>query len=286
MSQHRINIDLLSCTALRIEPRFGEEMLSTATGFTIRYDDRIFLITNWHVVTGRNADTDECLSSNAAIPDRLAISFHASTDLGHWVNIEVPLFDLDGQSLWIEHPLGKEIDVVALAIPELPSIVIYPLDLSLANVDMVLSPAMPVSIIGYPLGLTSGGNWPIWKTGHIASDPDVDYESNRPAFLIDATTRKGMSGSPVIVRINGGYTSRDGAYILSGGLRTKFAGIYAGRIHNESEVGRVWRPFVIDEIMKRKLLYSEETRRVVPRRNGDCECRSGEKYKDCCGRFT
>jgi hypothetical protein len=33
---------------------------------------------------------------------------------------------------------------------------------------------MPVSIIGFPLGKGARGTLPIWVTGFIASEPDVD----------------------------------------------------------------------------------------------------------------
>jgi hypothetical protein len=107
---------------------------------------------------------------------------------------------------------------------------------------------MPVSIIGFPFGLSTAGAWPIWKTGHIASDPDLDYD-DRPAFLIDATTRAGMSGSPVVLRSYGGYASSKAHMVIGGGPGTRFLGVYSGRIHNQAEIGRVWRPSSIKEIL-------------------------------------
>ena len=123
------------------------------------------------------------------------------------------------------------------------------MDMSLADTDVIAQPAMPVSIIGFPYGLATAGAWPIWKTGHIASDPDLDYDG-RPAFLIDATTRGGMSGSPVVLRLSGGYNTKNGKQILAGGIATKFLGVYSGRIHADAEIGMVWRPHVINEILE------------------------------------
>ncbi len=123
---------------------------------------------------------------------------HSTQRLGLWVLTAERLFQDDGEPRWIEHPQGRNIDVVALPISANPNITIYPFDLALADEDIRPAPALPVSIIGYPFGLATAGAWPIWKTGHIASDPDLDYDG-RPAFLIDATTRGGMSGSPVIL---------------------------------------------------------------------------------------
>ena len=107
---------------------------------------------------------------------------------------------------------------------------------------------MPVSIIGYPLGITAHGVFPVWKTGHIASEPEIDYQ-DLPMFLIDATTRGGMSGSPVVIRLNGGYKTRMGSYVLSGSVATKFLGTYSGRIHQDSEIGRVWKSTVLKQLL-------------------------------------
>lgn len=276
-------IDPLSKSSLRIESLFEQTALATATGFTVASNGRHYLITNWHVVSGRDPDTRACLDRNAAIPDRLLVAFHTAGALGAWTRQEIPLLSESGQPFWIEHPLGSEVDVVAIPLDLPTEVAAYPLDLSLAQTDMVVTPAMPVSVIGFPLGLRAGENWPIWKTGHVASDPDVDFQPGRPAFLIDATTRSGMSGSPVILRLNGGYSTRNGHHIMAGGMATKLLGVYAGRIHDASEIGRVWRPFVIQEILSRRLFFNEESGRVAPSRSGPCPCASGSRFKHCCG---
>lgn len=126
---------------------------------------------------------------------------------------------------------------------------IYPFDFSLANTDIVPTVAMPISIIGFPLGFSGPGRLPIWKTGHIASDPDLDY-NKEPLFLIDATTRGGMSGSPVVLRLSGGYKTRSGNSVMSSSRKaTLFLGIYSGKLPGDSEIGRVWRPYLIEEII-------------------------------------
>lgn len=287
-AQPRVIIDPLSATALRLLPKFRDGVLSvvelaTATGFTVIHESLSYLVTNWHVVTGYDPDTGQCLDKkHAAIPNTLAVRFHAKGQLGAWTIVDLPLFDADGVPLWIEHPLGKAIDVVAIPIGSVPDIDVYPLDLRLADTDMLAEPAMPVSVIGYPLGLSAGGNWPIWKTGHIASDPDLDFEPGRPAFLIDATTRSGMSGSPVVLRSNR-FNTRDGNSVMSTGMSTKFMGVYAGRIHDDSEVGRVWRPFVLAELLAGRLLFNEATGRQAPEPDAPCPCAKGKPFQACCG---
>jgi hypothetical protein len=123
----------------------------------------------------------------------------------------------------------------------------YHLDLSLAEVDLEIAPSEPLSIIGFPLGLSSGGMFPIWKTGHVASDMDVDY-GGLPVFLVDATTKHGMSGSPVIAR-RIGMSRRPGTIVIGGGTVQRFLGVYSGRISEESDIGMVWKPVTLRDIL-------------------------------------
>ena len=142
-------------------------------------------------------------------------------------------------------------DVVAFPLGDPDSGVgVHSFDLGLADFDMVIRVAMPVSIIGFPFGISAGGGWPIWETGHIATEPDVDYDG-RPAFLIDATTRGGMSGSPVVARVYGVYQGSDGIPVALAEPATRFLGVYSGRIHAEAEIGRVWRPSIVQAVLHR-----------------------------------
>lgn len=247
-NQKVITVDPLSASSLRVQAEVNNNSLSTATGFVVDYKSNHYLITNWHVVTGKNPETNQTLSPTAGIPDTLKIVHHSTSKLGSWVIKSEALLE-NGNPKWIEHPSGRDVDVVALPLTHHNDVKFYPFDLGLAQFDMVPEPAMPISIIGYPYGLATGGAWPIWKTGHIASDPDLDYDG-KPVFLIDATTRGGMSGSPVVLRLHGGYKTSNGSYVMSGGTSTKFLGVYSGRIHGQAEIGRVWRPNLIDEILQ------------------------------------
>ncbi|TBT23722.1 hypothetical protein D5E80_24900 [Vibrio parahaemolyticus] len=279
-------VDPLSCSSLFIEPRFNDVGLSVATGFLLQFRDDIYLITNWHVVTGKDADTLDYLDKqHLSIPNNLMVSFHKKGCLGEWTKQRIELLGENDEPLWLEHPLSNEVDVVAIKIEVSNDIEVYPLDYALKDKDMVPITAMPVSVIGYPFGLTAGANWPIWKTGHIASDHGIDFEENRPAFLIDATTRSGMSGSPVVLRADS-YQTSDGSTVMANGIQTRFLGIYAGRIHGQSEIGRVWRPFVIQEIIENKLVFSDESLRERPTRMAKCPCNRGLRFKECCGKVA
>jgi len=276
-------VDGLSRTALQVTAYFGTVELSRATGFAVLNGDQVFLVTNWHVVAGRNCDTDACLSDTLAVPDRLHVRFHKHGEFARWVEHEIALLDDEGSPLWLEHPAGHHIDVVAIPMPRIAGIAIYPLDLSLADAEMAVQPATPISIIGYPLGLSAAG-WPIWKTGHVASEPDLDYAAGHPAFLVDSTTKRGMSGSPVIYRAST-YQLPSGA-VTMGLPRTKLLGIYSGRLTPDSDVGRVWRAAVLRELLPRRGVISENHSVVPLGRNDPCHCGSGRRFKECHGSLS
>jgi hypothetical protein len=245
-----IRIDPLSVTSLYLKLRVRGHDIGTATGFLVSHRERYFLISNWHVFAGRDAETGELLSKETgAMPDEVRIAHHQARKLGAWRFTGESLMNDDGSPRWVAHPGGSEIDVAALELQKLKSWAAYfPFDLNLANVDVEPYPGMPVCIIGFPLGLRENVFFPIWKTGHIASDPDMPHKGHLPAFLIDATTRRGMSGSPVVVRTTGSYLTKSG-HVVTGRSRTRFLGVYSGRVHKESEIGRVWRPNVVHEVL-------------------------------------
>ncbi|MCE8429750.1 MAG: hypothetical protein J5U19_15365, partial [Candidatus Methanoperedens sp.] len=72
-----------------------------------------------------------------------------------------------------------------------------------------------------------------------------------PAFLVDAITRAGMSGSPVVIRLTGGYYTQDGnswvGYVPSGNPQTRFLGVLSAGMYNEeiglAEIGLVSRQY-------------------------------------------
>ena len=52
----RTLIDPVSATSLRVVPKFNSVPLASATTFTVEWMGTPYLITNWHVVSGRDAD--------------------------------------------------------------------------------------------------------------------------------------------------------------------------------------------------------------------------------------
>src|SRR5258705_13535237 len=130
-------VDPLTLCSLRVECRANGNILGSATGFVVERSSRKYLITNWHVLAGRDSDTDRPLHKTAALPDEITIVHnivfehegHRATD---WLPVTQPLLR-DDKRLWLEHPQGRAVDVAALELTlSDPRISAYPLDLTLA----------------------------------------------------------------------------------------------------------------------------------------------------------
>lgn len=244
------SISNLSIVPLLVEMRFGDTNLGTATAFaTVKDGNRLYLITNRHVVTGRNNDTGVCIHSQGGIPDNLVVWHNAGGAIGNWLAVRCDLYDGD-LPRWIEHPtLGEKADFVALPIDFRTDINVFAIGLGVQNVDMFVGPADPVSVIGFPFGFSATGRYAIWSTGFMASEPDLDQEG-LPLFYIDCRSRKGQSGSPVYAHRNGGLvTLRDGNQVSYGHEVSTFLGVYSGRLNEESDIGRVWKREAIEQLV-------------------------------------
>lgn len=242
-------VDPLSLTSLLIRLLSGNVAIGTATGFIVQKGSSYYLVTNWHVVTDKNPDTGASLDSLQRTPDRLQILQNAKGRLGEWHWVTEELFDATHAPRWKEHSAtNKRVDVVLLPLASVADVDFYPLDLKLRDTPIKVSPAAQISVVGFPYGEASFEGLPIWKSGSVASDPDIDY-GNSPQFLIDATGRPGMSGSPVYAIRTSGYQEEDGDIMMAPGR--KFLGVYAGDIDQTSEVGRVWKASALMEIYDR-----------------------------------
>ena len=94
--------------------------------------------------------------------------------------------------------------------------------------DMQIQQGNEIFILGYPLGFSHFLRTPIWKRGSIASEPNLEDLHARGRVIVDATTRSGMSGAPVIMRAKTHYLSVDGT-VKEKANASRWLGIYSSR---------------------------------------------------------
>ncbi|MDC8973992.1 trypsin-like peptidase domain-containing protein [Mycobacterium marinum] len=237
--------------------------LAIGTGFFYRVDGRDFILTARHNITGRHWETNEFLCKDYPVqPTHLRLALRGSpppqgwsTTLGStqmhipFTRHLIPLVDEEFEPLWFEHPEhGPAMDVAAVAFsnPDDDRYLIIGWEpQSDTGADSKLWVTQDVSIIGYPFGLVSGPALPLWIRGTIASEPAFNYihrQQTLPAFLVDARTRPGQSGSPtVLFRLpSTPVPSDDGSFRWTLGTHSRLLGVYTGRISKDSDLGFVW----------------------------------------------
>ncbi len=180
------------------------------------------------------------------------VMHNVANQLGNWRAVPESLYSGDGLPNWLEHSvLGSAIDVVALPLTITEGCDFYGYDLGEGGQQLAVGVAQPLSIIGFPFGITGGGAFGVWVQGTIATELDVDW-NGLPAFLIDSRTRQGQSGSPVIAFHAGGAATLVGGMTVVGqGQLEKFMGVYSGRINAESDLGIVWKKAVVVDLVER-----------------------------------
>jgi Trypsin-like peptidase domain len=239
-------------------------LLGTATGFIWRRRDEPYLITNWHVVTGRDASTGEPLGP--ARPDMLRAYFNTRVmDFGKAVR-DIRIRDADHNPLWFIEPTRRRTDdnelspapfgpkgrdVVAMPLPALGNdINLHPIAIE-PDSELAVRIGIEVFILGYPFGNQSPG-FPVWKRGSIASEPDLT-RLGTGYLLVDTASRPEMSGAPVNRRSWGTHLTDNGDLTTDGWPRTKFIGVYSGRLHTndkeDAQLGMVWPADDIDNII-------------------------------------
>ncbi|WP_105668116.1 trypsin-like serine peptidase [Cronobacter dublinensis] len=249
-------LEILTFKSLFVEMYFDEQKLSSGTAFLVANDreSHCTLITNRHNVTGRNQETNECLSKTCATPNHIVIYFHNSQSIGNWLKVKLPLYREDETPYWIEDPiLGAKADVIALNLNWGSDVSKFPfyMKTNLDRDNLYVAPGDTVSVIGFPFGISSFGKFPVWATGFLAQELLLMTDDN-PVFLIDCRARQGQSGSPVIAYRTGGHRQyKDGKIfsVMSATPKWEFLGIYSGRVNNESDLGKVWHVSVIERVL-------------------------------------
>lgn len=254
--------------------------MAHGSAFIYRIDGKDRLITARHNVTGKHWQTNDFMGEFRTEPTHLKVMFFAeppekwsvspSEENPRVANIRVllrqylvPLIGEDWKPIWKQHPmLGGDMDVAEVPFTPPTDVIIMSWERSgprtgpdQAAWPAQLFPGENVFIIGYPYRLTVGPILPLWIRGMVASDPMFGYaDGNKsyPLWLIDARTRRGQSGSPVIRhRAPGAIVIRnDGRAGSSPFPDSDLLGVYSGRTNNESDLGFVWPMDEVDEICR------------------------------------
>ena len=259
----------VSYATTKIQVYFNQTILSTASGFVLKFAQKYYLVTNLHVVTGRSPITGICLSRRGGIPNRIECHVSLITPIREskqtgfitfFKPLDIDLFyDEDMEKpIWYDAKTeNNQADycVIPLAdyVPELNESgkFIRSIDggkvtlkrdakkkdkTHLDDINYFYPPVgHEVFVVGYPKGISPSGIFPIWKRASLASEPFValvlDQYTSEEVILVDSLTKAGMSGSPVVCLMKDGddYFTDDGVVVKGRRDRVLLVGVYAGR---------------------------------------------------------
>jgi len=188
-------IESLLLTTARVGTFFGTQALTGASGFFFRRGERLYLVTNRHVLIDR---------PSGHLPDRIEIEVHTdAANLTEAAVISVLLYR-DGQAIWHQGRDGAgEIDVATIEIePEaLPAAVALQAftPAHLQHRLQEVKVGTPLLVVGFPLGFHDTlHHLPVVRQAVIASSFGLRFQG-QGYFLTDARTHRGTSGAPVVM---------------------------------------------------------------------------------------
>jgi Trypsin-like peptidase domain len=174
----------------------GEITDKFATGFLYKASDsETWLVTNWHVVTGRRPDNPSLTSSETPrSPSALLVTL-PSKNPDEFLELRVELYK-DDRPIWREYRLDIGVDLAAIPInlpPMAAGLAIRPVPDEDAD---YMEPGIDLITVGFPRKPSVDNPYPFWKRGMLASEPGI-LQFGLPQMLIDIPGTPGMSGSPV-----------------------------------------------------------------------------------------
>lgn len=188
-------IESLLLTTTPIISFHGDEVLDKATGFFFQHADKLFLVTNQHVIShDRDVPTADRIEFDVHVLGQGSpLTKRVSLDLG------------PGGARW-RHGYDRkgEIDIAAVEIDQdvLPEDAVF----ECFTADNLLRPVSQVEVgesvllVGYPNGEpTDRYHLPIVRQASLASSFGLRFDG-RSYFLTDGSTQRGMSGAPVVLR--------------------------------------------------------------------------------------
>jgi hypothetical protein len=257
-------IDYFSLVPIQVILSFNSKEISRATGFFYNRKGQDYLVTNWHVLSGRNAETGRSLDEeHLCIPNEIQFELHVNPIGTKLLTNKFPLFH-DENTNWFQHPLGQKVDLACMRISNIAqSVVLYDATSKNSAVPLTHEVGSDCFVVGFPLSHNATRDTVVWKRATVATEFELKFNS-LPCFLIDATTSSGMSGSPVFLRQSGNVRYSNGNMEIFNGMATEFIGVYSGRYlakgGTELNLGYVWKRFLIDEMIDNSVVGSYDLR--------------------------
>ena len=249
------------------------KVFTHGTAFAFRTENSVYLVTAWHVVSGRDFFTRK-LNRQGLIPAKFRIYIPSFRQSGETLTVGSNPFELNltDQALKIlnspPEPFGFPVDVAVAKLPvginKNGSFISKGLnDFSWGFAPRVGTPissmiGADIFVLGYPLGTYEELKTPLWKRGSLASEPSFRI-SPEGAFLIDVNSAGGMSGGPILRRVTTLTVNNTDDSVIQECYDEMIVGVYSGRALSASEssfvLGYGWPIDMVHKIIEMKQCF-------------------------------
>lgn len=238
-------------------------VIANATASIWQQKNKRFLVSNWHVFSGRNTYTGQPLHKSGATPEWAELHYmrpwpYCQSDV-KTSSFKLPLISENDEPIWLQHKCGQEFDLACVEIS---------IDCPISEASILPHkhddrwipqlPGTDVYIMGFPNKLDKQGGYPIWKRASVASHPHI-VADDLPVTLVDTSGREGMSGAPAfVVQYGASLVAKEGRLATQLGFPFyRFAGIYSGRYgangppedEFDAQLGRLWWEHIIQQML-------------------------------------
>lgn len=180
--------------------------IDAGTCFIVAIEGNDFLITNYHVITGKDPYTNKKIPRLSDTCTSFLVNFRNNYDTG----FSKPRFDLYTRSGHRNYPVfhyneDTVIDITAVILPNdwyPPNINKYIITQSEIDSEFNYQGNETIYVLGFPLGKMIEG----WKPNFIsASSVNLNHDSSviNPYLFYNQISVHGMSGSPVYIKKTG-----------------------------------------------------------------------------------
>jgi hypothetical protein len=217
-------VESILLTTTQIITCVQQQQQTNATGFFFQRGERLFLVTSRHVFI------DE---PSGHRPDSLLI--HLFTDpanLAQATYFSIPLYR-GFEPLWIQAADSSgTTDVAAIEVDRgaLPPGTVYRAftPRSLCSPQEAVAIGTPLLVVGFPLGFADSlHNLPVVRHAILASSFGLRFQG-MGYFLTDARTHRGISGAPVVMRVDG--TPASSVTASGGDFNWRLLGVHSSRL--------------------------------------------------------
>lgn len=194
-TQNLFSKDLKKYSYLLAAVKTGSKDSVLGTGFIISYKNQNYLVTNYHILSGRNAITSEILNPNGFPPNELTIWFHSKKN--KLIPANYLLIDNLKKAIYftlqIDYPIYIDIAILPINLPN--NVSAYIIKKENFDTSSHAWPDKELTMVGFPKGKYDKNNYPFVFTTKSLIPP---YPNRiHPYVYYDLNIENGTSGSPV-----------------------------------------------------------------------------------------